>query len=61
MSNLEHYFENLLLQGKDVSGGANRNTLSEDARNAVEICADYVIWDIFHGRENFLLYIKRGC
>lgn len=52
MSNLEHYFENLLFMGKDVNGDWNKNSLTEEEQNAVEMCAQYVLYSLFCGRED---------
>ena len=57
MSNLEHYFENLLFDGRDIPGDWNKNALSEEQQSAVEECADYVIWSLFDSRERFLRII----
>lgn len=46
MSNLEHYFENLLYSGADVNGDVNKNALTADEQNAVEVCAQYVIYTL---------------
>ena len=54
MTCLEHYFENLLFAGKDIKGEPNKNALSKEEQNAVEICADYVLYSLFFNRENFL-------
>ena len=54
MSNLEHYFENLLHHGADIKGEPNKNALSKEQQEAVEECATYVIYTIFCGREDFL-------
>lgn len=51
MSNLEHYFENLLFMGKDVNGDWNKNALTEEEQNAVEECAQYVLYSLFCGRD----------
>lgn len=59
MSNLEHYFENLLFHGKDVDGDWNKNALSQMQQEAVEECADYVIYSLFCGREDFLKWVNR--
>ena len=53
MSNLEHYFENYLFHGKDVIGDLNKNKLSKEEQLAVEICANYVLYTLFYGREDF--------
>ena len=57
MSNLEHYFENLLFEGQDVNGDWNKNALTEAEQNAVWICANYVLYDIFRNRDDFLKFI----
>ena len=54
MTYLEHYFENLLFEGEDIKGEPNKNALSKEEQNAVEICADYVLYSLFFNRENFL-------
>lgn len=59
MSNLEHYFENLLFYGKDVDGDWNKNALCQVEQNAVEECADYVIYSLFCNREDFLKWVNR--
>ena len=59
MSNLEHYFENLLFDGKDCRGDVNKNTLTKEEQEAVEICAQYVIWSIFDGRDDFKNFIRQ--
>lgn len=60
MTCLEHYFENLLIDGEDAYGGANRKCLTEEERKAVETCADYVIYVLFGSREEFEKWRKRG-
>lgn len=42
MSPIEHYFENLLDMGSDIKGEPNKNALSKEVQEAVEICADYI-------------------
>ena len=42
MSNVEHYFENLLFNGKDCKGEPNKNSLSKEVQEAVEECAQYI-------------------
>lgn len=59
MSNLEHYFENLLFDGKDCRGDINKNALTKEEQEAVEICAQYVIWSIFDGRDEFKNFIRQ--
>lgn len=58
MSNLEHYFENLLYNGRDVTGDLNKNTLTEAEQAAVEICVDYVLYSIFLNRDDFLKFVN---
>ncbi len=58
MSNLEHYFENLLYYGRDVFSDINKNSLSKEQQNAVAQCAQYVLYTIFSGREDFYAFIK---
>ena len=60
MSNLEHYFENLLFEGQDCKGNPNKNSLTHFEQKAVEICADYVIYTLFGNRENFLKWNRRS-
>ena len=57
MSNLEHYFENLLYHGRDVQADVNKNSLSKEQQDAVEQCAQYVLYTLFNGREDFDDYI----
>lgn len=57
MSNLEHYFENLLYYGKDVYNGLNKQSLTPDEQNAVEVCAQYVIYTLFDNRQAFEKFI----
>ena len=59
MSNLEHYFENLLFDGEDCRGDVNKNSLTKEEQEAVEICAQYVIWSIFNGRDDFKGFIRQ--
>ena len=58
MSNLEHYFENLLFMGKDVNGDLNKNTLTKEEQNAVEVCANYVLYTLFCGRDELKEYFE---
>ena len=59
MTRAEHYFENLIYDGKDVSGEPNKNGLSEEVQNTIEMCYDYVLHDIFIDRENLDDFLKR--
>jgi hypothetical protein len=58
MSNLEHYFENLLFHGEDCKGEPNKRALSSQEQRAVEICADYIIYTTFGNRDEFLKYVR---
>lgn len=65
MSNLEHYFENLLFNGRDVSDNCNKNALTKEEQFAVEVCAEYVIYSLFGNRDDFKAWLldwgkKRG-
>ena len=42
MSPIEHYFENLLIRGSDNKGEPNKNALSKEVQEAIEICAYYI-------------------
>ncbi len=42
MTCLEHYFENLLCNGKDTYGEPNKKALTKEQQEAVEICAQYI-------------------
>lgn len=57
MSNLEHYFENLLFDGQDVPDNCNKNSLSEEQQSAVEECANYIVYGLFGNRELFLRWL----
>lgn len=58
MSNLEHYFENLLFDGRDIPGDWNKNALSEEQQKAVEECADYIVYGLFGDRGIFLRWLN---
>ena len=58
MSCEEHYFENLLFYGEDCKNNCNKNALSPEVQQAIETCADYVLYTIFMARENFLAYVR---
>ena len=59
MTRAEHYFENLIYDGKDVSGEPNKNALSEEVRNTIEMCYEYILNNIFIDRENLDDFLKR--
>ena len=60
MSNLEHYFENLLFHGEDVKGDWNKNSLTKEEQNAVEECANYVLYTLFCGRDELKKFLESG-
>ena len=59
MSNLEHYFENLLFNGHDVSSNINKDSLTPLEQFAVETCAEYVIYSLFGSRDKFLVAMAK--
>lgn len=56
MSNLEHYFENLLHYGVD---NIHEDVLSEEQKETVKVCVNYVLYNIFYGKKDFLDYIQK--
>lgn len=60
MTYLEHYFENLLFDGKDKYGSPNLRELSDEQQKAVEVCAEYVLYILFNGRKDLKDYISRN-
>ena len=54
MTYVEHYFENLVLLGEDVSGEFNKNALSPEVQRAVEECAQHLCYSLFTSREEFV-------
>ena len=38
----------------------NKNALSEDAQEAVEECAAYVLYTLFNGRDEFLKFVEEN-
>ena len=54
MTYVEHYFENLLIHGKDINGEPNKKALMHYEQEAVEICANSILYSWFNGREDFL-------
>lgn len=45
MSPAEHYFENLLMYGRDINGDPNKNALSKEVQETIEMCANYILYD----------------
>ena len=58
MSNLEHYFENLLFHGQDINGDLNKNQLTPEQIKAVEICASYVKYTMFNSDEELQSFLN---
>ena len=59
MSNIEHYFENILYHGFDeTKNDVNKQGLSKSEQTAVEICALYVMYSLFYNREDFDNFLK---
>lgn len=54
MTCLEHYFENLLFLGTDVLDDVNKNRLSKEEQEAVEVCYDYILYTFFYGDKEAL-------
>lgn len=51
MSPIEHYFENLLTMSSDIKGEPNKNALSKEVQEAIEICADYIKYTQLNKKE----------
>lgn len=63
MTNLEHYFENLIFSGKDVAGDLNKKELSKEEQEAVEACYYYICYSFFKGRDdltNFIYFNRKN-
>lgn len=59
MSRAEHYFENLIHTGSDeCTGNANRDSIPDEIRETIEMCYDYVVMNIFGGKEELEEYLK---
>ena len=58
MSCGEHYFENLIHDGKDINGDYNKNNLSDVERETIEMCYYYVLYNLFGDRELLDEYLK---
>lgn len=46
-------FENLLVHGENIKGDPNKSALIPEEQNEIEMCAQYVIWALFDGREDY--------
>ena len=49
MSEVEHYFENLIFDGEDVKSNCNKDYLSKEVQEAVEECAAYIVAGLLDG------------
>ena len=59
MSNLEHYFENLLFNGLEYGEtDPNRESLTKEQIEAVETCAVYVLYSLFYSHSRFLEFAR---
>lgn len=59
MTNLEHYFENLLFYDTDVGNDMNKNSLSKEEQEAVKTCYFYILYTLFDGdKEKLQKWIK---
>lgn len=56
MTYAEHYFENLLF---DVEDAVNSCYLTENEKEIIERCVNYVLYSIFKNRDEMLEYISR--
>lgn len=54
MTYVEHYFESLLYDGRDIPGDLNKIRLTLEEQCAIEQCAYYVLYSLFDNREAFL-------
>lgn len=54
MTNLEHYFENLLFQGKDICNDINKDSLSDTEQKTIEACYSYILYVLFDGDKEAL-------
>ncbi len=55
MSNVEHYFENMLFEGHDE---VNKKTMTPKEIDAVDTCVDYILHTIFSGRDDFKSFVR---
>lgn len=61
MSNEEHYFENLIRHGSDeIADNYNRNHIKPEVRQAIETYYYYVLFNIFHTKENLAEYLEEN-
>ena len=58
MSNLEHYFENILYDVGLYDDDPNMELLTKEEIEAVRICASYILYTQFCDRERFLKFAR---
>lgn len=58
MSNLEHYFENILYQDWLYDDDPNMEFLTKEEIDAVRTCASYILYTQFCSRERFLKFAR---
>ena len=59
MTCAEHYFENLLYFDKDTNGDVNKNKLSKEVQEAIEMCYQYVVYSLFFNDKDFKEFMDR--
>lgn len=58
MSNLEHYFENILYDTGLYDDDPNMEFLTKEEIEAVRTCANYILYTQFYDRERFLKFAR---
>ena len=56
MTYAEHYFENLLFDSEDA---VNSYYLTENEKEIIEICVNYVLYSIFKNRDEIKISINK--
>ena len=59
MTNVEHYFENLLYHGHDIKGEPNKNALSKEVQDAVEQCVNYIKYTYENGERKTGKWVRQ--
>ena len=59
MSNVEHYFENLLFHGHDIKGEPNKKALSKEVQDAVEQCVNYIKYTYGNGERKTWRWVRQ--
>ena len=60
MSNLEHYFENILYHEGLYDDDPNMELLTKEEIEAVRTCASYILYTQFYDRERFLKFAREN-